>query len=123
MNHLSLTILLIVLINLSGYIYSYLIVADKIGLSKQIQPNFDKDKKYLFSHTYLFVFNVLTLILFVFIAGFAYLNQFYRKPNRIDPSTQRRKLLRKFLKQIMMPQRKVMALVYPKVFLYSHDSD
>ena len=72
MNHLSLTILLIVLINLSGYIYSYLIVTDKIGLNKQIQPNADKDEKYLFSHIRLFVFNVLTLILFVFI-GFIFL--------------------------------------------------
>jgi len=49
LNHLSLTVLLIVLINLFGYIYSYLIVTDKIGSSKQIQPNSDKDKKYLLS--------------------------------------------------------------------------
>ena len=75
MNHLSLTILLIVLINLSGYIYSYLIVTDKIGASKQIQPNADKDKKYLFSHTYLFVFNVCTLIFFVFI-GFYFFKDY-----------------------------------------------
>ena len=75
MNHLSLTILLIVLINLSGYIYSYLIVTDKIGLNKQIQPNSDKDKKYLFSHIPLFVFNVLTLILFVFI-GFYFFKDY-----------------------------------------------
>jgi len=75
LNHLSLTILLIVLINLSGYIYSYLIVKDKIGLNKQIQPNADKDKKYLFSHTYLFVFNVCTLMFFVFI-GFYFFKDY-----------------------------------------------
>ncbi len=75
MNHLSLTILLIVLINLSGYLYSYLIVTDKIGSNKQIQPNADKDKKYLFSHTYLFVFNVCTLIFFVFI-GFYFFKDY-----------------------------------------------
>ena len=75
MNHLSLTILLIILINLFGYIYSYLIVTDKIGLTKQIQPNADKDKKYLFSHTFLFVFNVCTLILFVFI-GFYFFKDY-----------------------------------------------
>ena len=75
MNHLSLTILLIVLINLSGYIYSYLIVTGKIGLSKQIQLNTDKNKKYLFSHSYLFIFNVCTLIFFVFI-GFYFFKDY-----------------------------------------------
>ncbi|GIT19545.1 MAG: hypothetical protein CM1200mP39_23510 [Dehalococcoidia bacterium] len=60
---------------------------------------------------------------FAFIAGFAYLNSF--TGNRIGwaPSTRLWRPLRKSLKQIMKPHRKVMALVYPKVFLCSHDSD
>ena len=74
MNHLSLTILLIVLINLIGYVYSYLIVTNRVGPNRQIQPNAIRDKKYLSSHTYLFAINVCTLIFFVFIGFYFFKN-------------------------------------------------
>jgi len=75
LNHLSQTISLLVLINLFGYIYSYLIVTNKIGKGSQIQPKFIKDKKYLFDHSYLFIFNVCILIIFVFI-GFYFFKDY-----------------------------------------------
>lgn len=75
MNHLYLTILLLITINVFGYIYSYLIVTNTIGNHRQIQPNAIRDKKYLLSHTYLFVFNVCTLMFFVFI-GFSFFKDF-----------------------------------------------
>ena len=75
MNHLYLTILLLICINLFGYAYSYLIVTSKIGLNRQIQPKSTRNKEYLFDHTPLFVINVLTLMLFVFI-GFYFFKDF-----------------------------------------------
>ena len=78
MNHLLQTIFLLVLINLFGYIYSYLIVTNRIGQNRQIQPKFIKDKEYLYNHSYLFIINVSILILFVFI-GFYFFNDYIIK--------------------------------------------
>ena len=61
------TAVLILLINLIGYVYSYLIVSSKIGNAKQIQPNYKISFDYFKKHTPLFFFNVLTLIVFVYI--------------------------------------------------------
>ena len=78
---MNITIVLLLFINIAGYIYSYLIVSNKVGSNKQIQPNSDRDLKYLKSHTPLFTVNVLTLVFFVFI-GF-----FFFKEYIIDAST------------------------------------
>ncbi len=67
---MNITIILLLFINIAGYIYSYLIVSNKIGSNKQIQPTSDRDLKYLKSHTPLFTINVLTLVFFVFIGFF-----------------------------------------------------
>ena len=66
-SYLVLTILIVIFINTSGYFYSYLIVTKKIGFNKQIQPEAERNKKYLFKHTPLFLLNVSVLVLFVFI--------------------------------------------------------
>ena len=74
-SYLLLTIFIVSLINLLGYIFSYLVVSKKIGFSKQIQPNANRGKKYLFKHTSLFIFNVSLLIIFVFI-GFYFFEEY-----------------------------------------------
>jgi sterol desaturase/sphingolipid hydroxylase (fatty acid hydroxylase superfamily) len=73
-NHLTITLLLLFAINLIAYLYSYLIVSRKLGKNSQIQPDFKIDKQYLYSHTLLFVVNVLTLMFFVFI-GFSFFKE------------------------------------------------
>ena len=78
---MNITIVLLLFINIAGYIYSYLIVSNKVGSNKQIQPNSDRNLKYLKAHTPLFTINVLTLVFFVFI-GF-----FFFKEYIIDMST------------------------------------
>ena len=44
---MNITILLLLFINIVGYIYSYLIVSNKVGNNKQIQPSSDRDLEYL----------------------------------------------------------------------------
>ncbi len=75
MNNLFLTILLLVVINSFGYLYSYLIVTGRIGSNNQIQPKSNRDKKYFDKHKSLFLINVLILMFFVFL-GFYFFEDF-----------------------------------------------
>ena len=66
-NDILSTLLLILFINISGYIYSFLFVKKIIGNKSRIQMQSRMDLSYLNNHVPLVVFNVLTLMLFVFI--------------------------------------------------------
>jgi len=72
---LIITLILLFSVNALGYMYSYLIASKKIGTNMQIQPNSNRELKYLRKHTPLFVINVFTLMLFVFI-GFFFFKEF-----------------------------------------------
>ena len=58
-------------INISGYIYSYLIVTHRIYKDEKIQNQERTDISYLNKHIGLFSFNVITLMFFVLI-GFVF---------------------------------------------------
>ena len=66
-NDIFLTLLLVLLINISGYIYSFLFVKNIIGNQSRIQIQSRTNLSYLNNHVPLVAFNVLTLMLFVFI--------------------------------------------------------
>ena len=66
-SYLFLSILTLFFINGLGYLYSYLIVTEKIGINKKIQFEAERGKEYFLKHTPLFLINVSLLILFVFI--------------------------------------------------------
>ena len=72
---LNVTIILLLFINIIGYIYSYFIVSNNTGSNTQIQPNTDRDLRYLRNHTPLFILNVFTLVFFVFI-GFYFFKEY-----------------------------------------------
>ena len=66
-NDIFLTLLLVLLINISGYIYSFLFVKNIIGNQSRIQIQSRTILSYFNNHVPLVAFNVLTLMLFVFI--------------------------------------------------------
>ncbi|MBI44677.1 MAG: hypothetical protein CMG66_00755 [Candidatus Marinimicrobia bacterium] len=76
---LIITLILLFSTNALGYMYSYLIASKKIGVNMQIQPNSNRELKYLRKHTPLFIINVFTLMFFVFI-GFLFFKDFIIKP-------------------------------------------
>tara|TARA_Y100000590_G_C15684188_1_gene1000965 strand:- start:383 stop:1075 length:693 start_codon:yes stop_codon:yes gene_type:complete len=67
LNQTVITLLLLVFVNVSGYLYSLLYVKNLIGKSSRIQAQSRTDLNYLNDHLPLIIFNVLTLMLFVFI--------------------------------------------------------
>ena len=61
------TLILLLFINVFGYIYSYLIVTKRIFKDNKIQIQERTNISYLNKHIRLFSFNVITLMFFVFI--------------------------------------------------------
>ena len=80
---LIITLILLVFINVSGYIYSYLIVTNRIYKDKRIQIQERTDISYLNKHIGLFSFNVITLMFFVFI-GFVFFKDYIISYNDIS---------------------------------------
>jgi len=79
-SYLFLSILTLFFINGLGYLYSYLIVTEKIGINKKIQSEAERGKEYFLKHTPLFLINVSLLILFVFI-GFYFFEDYIISSN------------------------------------------
>jgi len=80
---LIITLILLLFINISGCIYSYLIVSNRIFKDKKIQVQERTDVAYLKKHFGLFSFNVIILIFFVFI-GFIFFKDYIINDNKIS---------------------------------------
>ena len=73
-NQIFITLLLLLFVNVIGYLYSLLYVKNLIGTSSRIQEQLRTDLKYLHDHLPLIIFNILSLMLFVFIGLYYFKN-------------------------------------------------